>query len=134
MNLKLDDTNITLFFAIGILISLIAICHLSNYLYPKEKFLNTCLYSNPVNTKYTNINYYALPKGICDNIIENANIPCPTTESSKTKSCGKPSPTESCQITKTELTPEQLTTLYRYLYERSGLEIMKRVIGAETIV
>lgn len=134
MNLKLDDTNITLFFAIGILISLIVICHLSNYLYPKEKFNNTCLYSNPINTKYTNINYYSLPKGICDNDITNANIPCPTNESSKKKICSKPSPTESCQPTKTELTPEQLTTLYRYLYERSGLEVIKRVIGAETIV
>ncbi len=134
MNLKLVDTNTTLFIAISVLIILIIICHVTNYLYPKEKFTETYLYSNPVNTKYTNINYYSLPNGICDNIISDANIPCPTTESNKTKSCIKPTPTESCQPTKTELTSEQLLTLYRYLYERSGLEVIKRVIGAETIV
>ena len=56
MNLKLDDTNITLFFAIGILISLIVICHITNYLYPKEKFNDTYLYSYVYNYNF----YYSL--------------------------------------------------------------------------
>ncbi len=134
MNLKLNDTNTCLFIAIGILILLMAICHISNYMYPKEKFNDSWENVQPVNTKYTNINYYALPKGICDNIPSNANIPCPTTESTEKKPCITPLPTESCIPTKSELTPEQLITLYRYLYERSGIEVMKRVVNADNIV
>ena len=134
MNLKLYDTNTTLFITISVLLIMILVCQVSNYLYPKEKFNDNYLYTHPTNKLYSTINYYSLPQGICNNDITNANIPCSTMESSKTKSCNKPLPTEMCKLTKNKLTTEQLTTLYRYLYERSGLEIIKRVINADTIV
>lgn len=121
MNLKLNDKNTTIFIAIVILISLVIVCHLSNYLYSKEKFFDKWVYSQPINTLYSSINYFSLPKDICDNDVTNANIPCPTISCISTKY-------------KQTLTPEQQRILYQYLYERSGLEIMKRVLSSETIV
>jgi hypothetical protein len=116
---KLSDGNKGLIISIIILIGLLLICHISNYMNPKpvhsEQF--NSIYFAPANTKYTEIGYYDLlnEKKICDDLAQ-ANIPCPT------KSCAK------------ELTDYDMALLYRVMYNRAGLEIMKRTLDSEHIV
>lgn len=116
---KLSDGNKGLIISILILIGLMLICHISNYMNPKpthcEQF--NSLNFGPANTKYTSIGYYDIlnEKKICDDLAQ-ANLPCPT------KSC------------KRDLTDDDMALLYRVMYNRAGLEIMKRTINSEHIV
>lgn len=111
---KFSTQNIGLLVAILILIALLTICHISNYMYPKRDEFDTvgCGSKQPINTRYTTINYYDLlnEKHICDKL-ENANIPCPT------------------KCNKQQLTDYELSVLYRAIYERAGLEIMHRTLN-----
>lgn len=116
-----------LIISILILISLMLICHISNYLYnknlkEKNNFSNLTL-SIPTTTKPIDYNkIYYEPKGITSNLScsqaqQQANIPCDIVSSSCTSV-----PTYG------QLSDSELAVLYKVAYEESGREVLKRAL------
>ena len=107
--------NVGLIISILVLILISLSCHVMNYLFPRnlDKFVND---SNGCSSKcpgrYAKIDYYyPKPNEICTSN-EEAQVPCFVTD----------------KCTNRELTDDQKALLYRVMYNRSGLEIMKRAL------
>jgi len=136
INNKLTDTNKSVIYAMIVLIVLASICHISNWIWGKEKFYSSangsssCNSSNksnnsiitlpagfapPQNTKYTNINYWSYPGNVlkCNSGHTNCNCPAPTL-------CSNPTQNPLDNATK--------GLLYKTMYNRTGLEVMKRYL------
>lgn len=129
MNLKLNDLNKPVLIALLILIGMALTCHISNFMWGRERFNdNSCDttlpakdsskildasqmlpagFAVPQNLKYTNITY----------------LPCPA----KILKCE--SNTTTPQTTKAPLDDATLGLLYKTMYERAGLEVMKRYLS-----
>uniref|UniRef100_A0A6C0HMB3 Uncharacterized protein n=1 Tax=viral metagenome TaxID=1070528 RepID=A0A6C0HMB3_9ZZZZ len=129
INHKLTDANKSIIYAIIVLIVLAFICHISNWIWGKEKFYNTmggssscgCSgnsvitlpagFAPPQNTKYTNISYWSYP----DNVLQ--------------ENCSKnstPKPTLCSNGAQSTLDNATKGLLYKTMYNRAGLEVMSR--------
>ena len=123
-----------LFIAILILIAMLAICHISNYIYSKQyknknKINNS--FSNlplsmlivPVDTKYNKITYEKqIDPSKCENINE-AEIPC-----SIISSCSSVTKTTVPITTQYELSESEWAVVYKAAYEAAGLEVLSRTL------
>ena len=122
--------------AILILISLLLVCHISNFLYPKKlksiytsnknlnSFLNLPLSipNTPLNTTYNQITYdKPIDPSICKNMNE-AEIPC-----SIISSCS--SQNKVPMTTPYELSESEWAVVYKAAYETAGLEVLSRALG-----
>ena len=127
MNHKLNDTNKGVIIAMIILIMLALVCHISNWIWGRERFnddnSNQCGgnikkptlpagFSPPQNTRYVNINY--------------------TPYSDKTSQCCGNPPTKILDTTPcatgTVLDEATQMLLYKTMYDRAGLEIINRAL------
>jgi hypothetical protein len=103
--------------SILLLIIMMLICHIMNYLYPKNKFENI-----PLSTDYNQLYYDNQFKPFpCKALQEQqAQVPC----KAPVPTC-PPVPT----TTKYELSESELAVLYKYAYEESAREIFMRTIN-----
>ena len=123
-----------LFIAILILISMLAICHITNYIYSKHnknKNKNKNSFSNlslsisktPVNTQYNQITYdKPIDPSICKNINE-AEIPC-----SIISSCSSSNKNTVPTTTPYELSESEWAVVYKSAYEAAGMEVLSRTL------
>lgn len=124
-----------LFIAILILITMLAICHITNYIYSKHnKNKNKNSFSNlalslsisktPLNTQYNQITYEKpIDPSICKNIKE-AEIPC-----SIISSCSSASKNTVPITTPYELSESEWAVVYKAAYEAAGLEVLSRSLS-----
>jgi len=118
-----------LIISIIILISLILICHISNYLYnknihssnesSKNEFYNVKLEipTGNVPTQYNQIKYENKGKLSCNSW--QAEIPCNKVD---TSACIVPA------TTKYELTDAEMIDVYKFIYENAGLQVLQRTL------
>ena len=128
--------------AILILISLLLVCHISNFLYPKQSksiytsnknqnknlnsFLNLPLSipNTPLDTKYNQITYdKPIDPSICKNMHE-AEIPC-----NIISSCSASSQNTVPMTTPYELSESEWAVVYKAIYENAGLDVLRRTLG-----
>ena len=127
MNLKSSGV----FSSIIVLICLILVCHIANYLYPKQNYknnqknrnnflnMNLAIPSNPAPTQYNMITYdNHNNQSLCSQKNE-AEIPCKLV-----KTCPKPTPYQ--------LSDSELAVVYRDAYNSAGRELILRTLKDET--
>ena len=114
-----------LLISIIILIILILLCHISNYLYNKNKFYNIQL-SIPKNTPPLQYNKIDIDNqnGLSNCLLSNeAQIPCKIISNCNTN----PS------TTKYNMTESEMIDLYKYVYETAGLQVLQRTLNETPI-
>lgn len=123
----------TLLLAISILIGLLLICHVSNFIYSRNKntkntkniqntqnkFINLSIPTNPIPTQYNDIYYYGNPNQVPCKMQGEAQIPCIVRQK-----CNK-SNEES------QLSDSEIALLYKFAYEEAGKEILRRELEIE---
>ena len=126
MNFKSEG----LFITVIILISLLIICHISNFMYEiynKNKFANLPLSisSNPIATKYNTIYYDNQCTPSPCNQQNEAAIPC-----SIISSCSKnPTPTPTQTKLPYKLSDSEMAVVYRDAYNSAGRELLRRALN-----
>jgi len=115
MSLKLYN-NKGIVISILLLIIMMLICHIMNYLYPKNKFEDI-----PSSTDYNQLYYDNQFKPLpCKALQEQAQVPC----KAAVPTC-PPAPT----TTKYELSDSELAVIYKNAYEESAREIFMRTVN-----
>jgi hypothetical protein len=119
-----------LFIAILILIAMLAICHISNYIYLKQyknknkNKINNSFSNLPLDTKYNEITYEKpIDPSICKNVNE-AEIPC-----SIISSCSTASKNTVPITTGYELSESEWAVVYKAAYEAAGIEVLSRTLS-----
>lgn len=118
--------NTGLFISICILIIMLVICHVMNYLYPRNLFtdITTPLTQKPLPTQYNIIEYdNKLGQIPCE---AQAHLPCNILNQQHTK-CSQN--TSTSQKILSQYSDSELAIIYKVAYEQAGLELLKRTIN-----
>ena len=120
------------FVSIIILIALLLICHISNFLYPKNSKYNKNInsFSNlalsipdtPVDTQYNQINFNKQNDPlVCKNVNE-AEIPCNVISDCSTKN-------KVPTTTPYQLSESEWAVVYKDAYQNAGREVLMRALS-----
>lgn len=109
-----------LLLSISILIVMLLLCHLANFFYPKNKFINLGTPVTTFNNTYNRITYEP-PLTQQISCQPHAQLPCPD------KSRDETTCTNSYKIT-----PIDEALFYKFAYAAAGLEVMNRSVNSTT--
>lgn len=104
-----------LLISIGILIALMLICHTSNFLFPRNNFINLAIPHIPTPTQYNKIYYNNNDNRKKIPCISHPEIPCSLQTSCLTK------PDNS-------LSDSEIAVFYKFAYENAGAEVLRRAL------
>ena len=109
-----------LFISVLILLTMLVSCHLSNYFFPKNKFIDLATPTATPSLKYNQITYSDSKDKVPCDILSQAQIPC-----NQVPQCGNDLNGDKKVD---NLSDSEIAMLYKHIYDYAGIEVINRAL------